>query len=169
MSVALIGLEALWKCRTVTEYNNFTDVQHYPTTAGGFWVAGGITFLLSYGLCLITVFLGFREWSFTKHTLFRNALSAMHGLDGLAALIMGLSMYYRSIAGLWVGILIITKCFLLHMMNRMILANKKADGVWAEITQTSKSYLHHVASFLFLENPTEILITACWRTLSMSG
>ena len=63
----------------------------------------------------------------------------------------------------------ITKIFLIHLLNRLILAKKCDQGIFAECTQTTKSFLHHVSSFLFICNPTEIVITTIWRTISMTG
>lgn len=38
-----------------------------------------------------------------------------------------------------------------------------------ELTATLKSYIHHNASFFFLDNKEVIVITTIWRAVSMSG
>ncbi len=136
-----------------------------------FWVNGCLAFFISYVLCIATEFFGLKDNVVVKSTMFKSILTVLHGMDGLAAFIIGLGLRMKSISILTVGILIITKCFLIHLLNRMILAHKKGEvtSLIDGFTQTSKSFLHHVASFLFLSQPTEILLTTVWRTLSMSG
>ena len=134
-----------------------------------FWWQGGHSFLLSFGLCLMTQLMQIKDSTVEKSVLFRSLLSILHGMDGMAALLIGLSIYFRSIVGLWIGLIIITKIFLIHVLNRMILGKKTDGGILAECTQTTKSFLHHVSSFLFIQEPTEIIITTVWRFVSMSG
>ena len=142
-----------------------------PGTSSSFWWDGGHVFLVSYILCLLTQLAGFKDYEVvSKSAWFRLSLSVMHGLDGFAALLIGVSMYYRSTVGLWVGLVVITKVFLIHVLNRMILGKKTSeDSLLAEWTQTTKSFLHHVSSFLFIQEPLEIAITTVWRFVSMSG
>lgn len=134
-----------------------------------YWIIGGGMFLMAYALCIFTDILGLSTCSFVKHPLFRSTLSLLHGLDGFAALMIGVAIRYKSSLWLAIGLLMMTKLCLIHLLNRMILANKKTDNFFDGVTQTTKSFLHHVASFLFLEHPTEIMLTTVWRTISMSG
>lgn len=134
-----------------------------------YWIAGGALFLVSYTLCILTDVLGLSACSFVKHNFFRTTLSLLHGLDGLAALMIGLAIRFRSLTWLTIGLMIMTKFFLIHLLNRMILAKKKTDNFIDGLTQTTKSFLHHIASFLFLQHPNEIIITTVWRTISMTG
>ena len=135
-----------------------------------FWMRGGYIFFYTYVLCIFTQLIDFKVFkSITTSKLFRATLSWLHGLDGLAALLIGVSIYYKSEVGLWIGSIMITKIFLIHLLNRLILAKKCDQGTFAECTQTTKSFLHHVSSFLFICNPTEIVITTIWRTISMTG
>ena len=135
-----------------------------------YWTQGGHIFFYSYILCLLTQLMDFKniKW-ITASVYFRSALSFLHGLDGVAALLIGLSMYYESEVGLWISSIMITKFFLIHLLNRLILAKKSDTDIWVECTQTTKSFLHHVSSFLFICHPTEIIITSIWRTVSMTG
>lgn len=137
--------------------------------SGNFWIVGGGLFLVSYAMCIVTDIMGLSTCGFVKHPLFRSTLSLLHGLDGLAALMIGLAIRFQSVTWLTIGLLMMTKFCLIHLLNRMILANKKTDNFLDGVTQTTKSFLHHVASFLFLQHPTEIVITTAWRTISMSG
>lgn len=137
-----------------------------------YWNDGGLIFFYSYTLCILTQLLGFKDLTIiSKSEYFRSTLSLLHALDGVAALLIGISLYYRNKIGLWMSLLMITKFFLIHLVNRLILASKKDNNntMLAEFTQTTKSFLHHVASFLFISNPTEIIITSIWRTISMTG
>ena len=148
---------------------SYTDVQATDINAD-YWAEAGYIFFYSYLLCLMTQLFGFKDMkTITTSTLFRSTLSFLHGLDGFAALLIGASMYYRSRIGLWIGSIMITKVFLIHLLNRLILAKKSDLGIFAECTQTTKSYLHHVSSFFFLSHPSEIIITTLWRTISMTG
>lgn len=135
-----------------------------------FWIEGGYILLISYVLCLLTQLFGFKNVkSITTSPVFRSTLSFLHGLDGLAAMVIGTSIYFKSKTGLWIGSIMITKVFLIHLLNRLILAKKSDLGMFAECTQTTKSFLHHVSSFLFISHPAEIIITTIWRTISMTG
>lgn len=136
---------------------------------GKFWITGGLIFFVSYILCIVTDIMGFSNFAFVKSSWFRSVLSVLHGLDGVAALLIGLAIMYRSEAMLILALIMMTKFYLIHLLNRMILANKKTDNFYDGVTQTTKSFLHHVASFLFLQSSNEIIITTAWRTISMSG
>ncbi len=127
-------------------------------------------FIGMYVLCL-SEFFGLKDYSIVKSPVFKTTLTVMNGLDGFSAAIIGVGMYYKSLPMLLLGLILITKFGLLHLLNRMILAHKKGEvsGVADGLMQTSKSFLHHVASFLFLSQPHEIILTAAWRTISMSG
>ena len=135
-----------------------------------YWEVGGEVFFIAYLLCLAGGLVNGLTNESLKSKEVKSALSYLHGLDGFAAALIGISLYYRSLAGLIIGIVIITKVFLISLMNRMILGSTSADtNIFGELAQTTKSFLHHVASFLFLVKEKEILMTACWRAISMSG
>lgn len=134
-----------------------------------YWIAGGALFLISYTMCIVTDVLGVSACSFVKHSFFRSTLSLLHGMDGLAALMIGMAIRFKSLTWLTIGLMVMTKVFLIHLLNRMILAKKKTDNFYDGLIQTTKSFLHHTASFLFLQHPHEIIITTVWRTISMTG
>lgn len=159
--------------KSLVQYSTFLvlleSCWHIIKDDPGYWRIGGIIFGISYFLCLFTELLGLKDSLIVRTNLFKNILSLCHGLDGIAALLIGISLYYRLEWLLWIGSLIMTKFFLIHLLNRMILANKKADTYFEGMIQTTKSYLHHVSSFLFVQSPNEIILTAIWRTISMFG
>lgn len=134
-----------------------------------YWIMGGGLFFVSYVLCILTDLMGFGTYTFVKSWWFRSILSLLHGLDGAAALLIGLAILYRNLGMLFIALVMMSKFYLIHLLNRMILANKKTDNIHDSVTQTTKSYLHHVASFLFLQSRNEIIIITVWRTISMSG
>lgn len=164
----LVLCEILWRSFLFLHRNEYVETikrGHYDE-AWGFAIK---SLVFSYVMCILTDFLGLKDSAFVKSSTFRNVLSMMHGVDGLAAGLMGVAMYYHSSYLFIIAQLIISKFFLLSLLNRMILANKKTDIIMDNFSQTSKSYLHHVASFLFITRPEEILLTALWRTISMFG
>ena len=61
-----------------------------------------------------------------------------------------------------------TKCFLLHLLSRMV-TGQAAFGSMAISLQTTKTFLHHTGSFLFLGDGPTALITGVWRFISMNG
>lgn len=130
----------------------------------------GVVFTVSYLLCVFSSTFRNLELPLFKDQNFKSFISFLHGLDGLSALIIGISIHYNSALGLCIGNIMITKIFLLFLLNRMILTNKTDGSLLADIIQTSKSYIHHVASFLFLHSSSPALLyTTIWRTISLSG
>lgn len=138
---------------------------------GDSWGTAIFCFMISYCICLLFQSMGMKDWALMKSDIIRNVLSLSHSLDGLSALVIGLAIYVRNTVALVIGILVVSKYGLLHAFNRMILGKSAASGDWLDVSvQTTKSFLHHVASFLFLPaNPSAILLTTAWRTLSMTG
>jgi hypothetical protein len=134
-----------------------------------YWLNGGAVFVVSYALCIATDLMGVSGMAFVKNSCFRGLLSAMHGLDGAAAGVIGIAILWRNTAMICMSMMFMTKFFLIHLLNRMILAKKKTENIMDGLTQTTKSFLHHVASFIFLRHPAEIIVTTIWRTISMSG
>lgn len=134
-----------------------------------YWVDQGICFAAFFVVCIVMQAANFKDCVVVKHPYFRTLLSFSHGADGLLAGAIGLSIYYRSRIGLIVSLAFMCKFGLLCLLNRMILAKAVSASPFETMLQTTKSFLHHVASFIFVSQPTEILITAAWRTLSMTG
>lgn len=130
--------------------------------------SAGPVYFGAYVLCIFAVYLNLKRYSFFSSPFLRNFLSFLHALDGIVALVLSLAYFYKSQGLLYMGILGITKCFLLHQLSRMV-TGQLAYGP-AEISlQTTKTFLHHTGSFLFLGDDTTAFITGCWRFVSMNG
>ncbi|RYY89133.1 hypothetical protein EON63_01245, partial [archaeon] len=142
---------------------------HSLLTESDYWYYAGYVFLLSYILCIATELGGIKDLALVRSDWFRQLMSVCHALDGVAATVVGLGMYYRSPLLLLTGTIVLTKFCLLHIMNRMILAHKKPNNIFESMYYTTKSFLHHLSSFLFLSQHEEIIFTTIWRTLSMTA
>eukprot|EP01038_Epipyxis_sp_PR26KG_P011663 gene11663-15615_t len=100
----------------------------------------------------------------------QNFLPYLYIFDSVAALFLSLAIYLENYILFIVSMTFLCNFFLLHILHRVFNA-KKPDGMLDELVATTKSYIHHCASFLFLDsNDYEVLlITAIWRAVSMSG
>ena len=145
-SLFLVALEAIWRAFIHDD---------------GFWVEGTLAFFFSYILCILSEKFHLQETALVKSAEFKSVVSVCHGLDGVNVMVVGLAMYYKNLFWLIIGLLLVTKFCLIHILNRMILAKAKADNFWDSVTQTSKSYLHHLASFLFLHTFCSISVPTC--------
>lgn len=125
-------------------------------------------YLGAYILCITVIFLNIKRFQFFKKPALRNFLSFLHAIDGIAALVLSLAYYFKSQALLLLGVLTITKFFLLHLLSRMV-TGQAAFGFSEISLQTTKTFLHHTGSFLFLGDNTTALITGVWRFISMNG
>jgi hypothetical protein len=96
------------------------------------------------------------------------AISILHAFDGVIALLIGLGFYFESNLLVTIGVIGITKFFLLYLLSRMV-TGKKSHNRWSMILQTTKTFLHHTASFFFVSNRNAILLTSVWRFVSMNG
>jgi len=150
----LVFVEAVWRVAV--------DSKSY-------WAFQGANFATFYFACIAMQWANFKDNRFVKHSSFRLLLSFSHGIDGLSAGAIGLSIYFRSKLGLIISLALMCKFGLLSLLNRMILAKAVSASPFETMLQTTKSFLHHVASFLFIIDPTEVLITSAWRTLSMTS
>jgi hypothetical protein len=119
-------------------------------------------------LCIATVIAELKKYAFFQSSSIRNVLKALHAADGVIALLLGLALYYESPTLLLIGLICITKFFLLHLLSRMV-TGQVAHGRFAVGLQTTKTFLHHVGSFVFLNNPSAALVTGIWRFISMNG
>lgn len=119
-------------------------------------------------MCIVVIFLDIKKYNFFKSPRLRSLLSFLHSIDGVVALVLSLAHYYKSELLLNIGVLMIAKCFLLHLLSRMV-TGQAAFGPLAVSLQTTKTFLHHTGSFLFLGNDNTALITGCWRFISMNG
>eukprot|EP01038_Epipyxis_sp_PR26KG_P010725 gene10725-14403_t len=139
--------------KTRTTFTEFTP---------GYW------FLLAYFLCIMAILLNLKEIQFFKSALIRNTITVLHAIDGIIALVIGLGIYFESNLIVIVGIICITKFFLLYLLSRMV-TGQTSFSKTSMIIQTTKTFLHHTGSFLFISNPKVALITAMWRFISMNG
>lgn len=159
--------ETLWRfqqCYVAVPNNNNSnnnDINNASFTSG-------FVYFGAYILCIVAVFLDLKQYSFFKQPILRKFLSFLHAMDGIVALILGLAYYYKSQLILYIGVLAITKCFLLHLLSRMV-TGEAAFGPYAISLQTTKTFIHHTGSFLFLGHDTTAIIAGCWRFVSMNG
>jgi len=195
----LVLFEMLWRFNHCYHYvyiqfiNMITLKQLYTSMLPCF------QFIISYILCMLTIWLGIKKWNISKHKILRDFLTVLYGLDGIAALLLGYSIYIKNNWLILISILISTKIFLLHFLSRMV-TGLHAYTNNAIALQTTKTYLHHLGSFFFLSStslpsslslmsfsstsssyPTTttattssttfyvILITTLWRFISLSG
>ena len=89
-------------------------------------------------------------------------------IDGINALGIGLGLYYGNDILFLIGVIFMVKCGLLYLLSRMV-TGQAAHNKYQMLIQTTKTYLHHVGSFLFLTNPTVTILTTIWRCISMNG
>ena len=128
----------------------------------------GSAYLGAYLLCVLAIYLDLKSCRFSKLPAVRSLLSFFHAMDGISAAMLALAYYYKSPILLYSGILFMTKCFMLHLLSRMVTG--EAASSKAEITlQTTKTFLHHTGSFLFLCDNNTALVTGFWRFISMNG
>ncbi len=128
----------------------------------------GILFVIAYLLCAAAIFMNIKSIAFFKTALVRDSITFLHAADGFTALVMGLAIYFQSNFWMMIGILAITKVFLLHLLSRMV-TGVKAHSNFEVLLQTTKTFLHHTGSFMFITDPNVALITALWRFTSMNG
>lgn len=153
----IVAGETLWrtlKCNAIVNYDH--------------QFKSGLLFFGAYLLCIAAIFLELKSIPFFKSTFVRGLITVLHAADGVSAIILGLSIYYQDSILLVFGILAIGKIFLLHLLSRMV-TGVKAYGNFEVALQTTKTFLHHTGSFLFISDPKVVLITALWRFTSMNG
>jgi hypothetical protein len=113
-------------------------------------------------------FLDLKSLAFFQSLTTRNILSTLHAMDGLIAVLLGFSIYLERMDLLLLSMIMSTKLFLLSFVTRMVTGRPSKTKLDA-IMQTSRAYLHHVGSFIFLASPEVIILTTIWRSLSMTG
>jgi hypothetical protein len=71
--------------------------------------------------------------------------------------------------------LILSNFFFLHTLHH-IFTGKTSTGIIDNIITMTKSYIHHIANFVFISNIDDndnmnhiLIITVIWRAISMSG
>ena len=153
-------LEVIWRAHKCSKIHDYLR-PHESFSAGS-------VYLGAYVLCILAVWIDLKRYTFFKQPALRSFLSFLHAIDGVIALVLSLAYYYKNQLMLYVGVLAITKCFLLHLLSRMV-TGQAAFGPLAISLQTTKTFLHHTGSFLFLGDNSTALITGCWRFISMNG
>lgn len=123
-----------------------------------------------YGLCILPVLFNVKKYAIMKSAELKYVLNLIHSVDGLLSLTLGLAHYLQSNWLLALSIIAITKGFLIHLLSRMVTGQATFTS-FQVCVQTTKTYLHHVGSFIFLSPnyPSTIVITALWRCVSMTG
>jgi hypothetical protein len=126
-------------------------------------------FLCAYLLTIATIFLHIKPY-INNQPFIRNIISFLHAGDSFSAMILGYAIYRENSIILIVGILIITKFFLLHVIARMV-TGETSSSMGITALQTTRAFIHHVGSFLFLSDQplSVIILTVIWRFASMSG
>lgn len=155
-----VSIETVWRIRNCNSYEYFLS--------NGGAGSPGTLFALSFVLCIATVLANVKSIAFFKSTAIRDAISLLHASDGVSALILGIGLYGKYWFLVTLGILCLTKFFLLHMLSRMV-TGIKTTTQFQVCVQTTKTFVHHLGSFMFVNNPKVILITAIWRCISMNG
>lgn len=158
----LVLFEMLWRFNHCYNYiyiqfiNMITFKQPYTSILPCF------QFIISYILCMLTIWLGIKKWNISKHKILRDFLTVLYGLDGIAALLLGYSIYIKNNWLTLISILVSTKIFLLHFLSRMV-TGLHAYTNNAIALQTTKTYLHHLGSFFFLSStslPSSLSLTS---------
>jgi hypothetical protein len=134
-----------------------------------------------YGACLAIAMLNFtikhptnpgRNTDFFEdHSRLRNVMIWMHFLDGFWGLTIGYSIYQENTPAIIFFTMCICKFYMLSLLHRMITV-EKATSYREEVLVTSKAFLHHLGSFLFLNksrHQNTVILTTIWRFVSMSG
>lgn len=158
LAIALVTAESVWRITHCNLVKYFSHDEYHPE----------IMFCSTYVLCMIAILLDLKSMTFFKSSLIRNIITVLHGADGFIAFGMGIGIYYQNSLLLAMSIILISKFFLLHLLSRMVTGVKAHDKL-AIMLQTTKTYIHHTASFYFISDPTTALLTGFWRFISMNG
>lgn len=122
----------------------------------------------AFFLCTIPIFLDAKQTTFCTSEQFRSVFSFLHMIDSISIFLIGLGMYCNNKLLYVIGVLFCGKFMYLALASRMVTGNKVV-GVKNEIEELMKVFTHHFGSFLLLNNPAVMLITAFWRAVSISG
>lgn len=127
-------------------------------------------FFAAYFLCIGAILLNLKDIAFFQSSLVKWIIKLLHALDGVNALLIGAGMYYQNLLLLALGLVFMTKAFLLYLLSRMV-TGIKTYSTASMVLQTTKTFLHHIGSFMFIASADRsvILITTMWRFISMNG
>ncbi len=155
---AVVSVETLWRLNKCSSLSSLTFHEFQP----------GVLLFTSYILCIGVIYLDIKRYAFFQSTTIRNTIKFLHAADGVTALAMGMSVYHQSNLWMFISILAITKGFLLHLLSRMVTGVQTYHKSEVAL-QTTKTFLHHTGSFLFISHPKVAVVTAIWRFTSMNG
>lgn len=160
LACVAVSVETIWRLGRC-------DSSQYLLSRAGL-MSPSMAFAVSFLLCIATILLDVKSTGFFKQTAVRDAISLLHASDGVSALILGIGLYGKYWLLTVLGILCLSKFFLLHMLSRMV-TGVKTTTAFQMCIQTTKTFVHHLGSFMFVTNPKVILITTIWRCISMNG
>lgn len=127
------------------------------------------TFLIiSYIICIIVAILDLKHVTSLQSMPVRNMLSFLHSIDSLTAATLGIGIYCQREDLCLLSIAATTKLGLLSFVTRMI-TGKQSKTKLDAVLETTRAYLHHVGSFLFLNSNKFSLLIGSWRCLTLLG
>lgn len=160
--ISYVGLVAItseltwrgWHC-SQRAISIFTDPSH--------------VFVITYLLCVVVILLDLKGMSIFQSDWMRGLLGNLHAMDCIIVILLGIGIYIERLEIVWLAMILLSKLFLLSFITRMI-TGRASPNVFAAILQTSRAYLHHIGSFIFISGSSNmIILTTIWRFLSMSG
>ena len=125
-------------------------------------------FISTYLLCILVALFDLKHIKFFQSTRIRQILSFLHAIDPITAATLGIGLYFKRIDITFLSVVASTKIGLLSFVTRMI-TGKACKTKMDSVLETTRAYLHHVGSFLFLNSNELALITAIWRCLTLLG
>ena len=141
-----------------------------PTVRSAHDINIGILFVSSYALCVGAILLNLKDYPFFQSPRVRDTITFLHALDGFNAVLIGIGLYFNSVFFTSIGLICMTKLFLLYLLSRMV-TGVKTHSIMSVVLQTTKTYIHHTGSFFFIPSDAYdvIIITSIWRFISMNG
>jgi hypothetical protein len=157
-AIFLVAAECAWRLTHCDVIQSIFSSRFHP----------GLIFILSYLGCIGNIFLDIKNAAFFQSDFIRGLIKTLHACDGILALVIGIGIYLQNDIITLIGILGITKLYMLYLLSRMVTGVKSYSKL-EMVVQTTKTFIHHTASFYFLADPTTAAITAFWRFISMNG
>ena len=128
-------------------------------------------FLCSYYCCCLSCIVGkgLLDKYLIKTGNLYSFLTNFQGMDGISMMALGWSMYHNNFIGVSVATIILCRFSLLFLYDMTIVAQQHSHDLSDYITNLTRQYLHHLGSFLFITDPTTMILTTMWRTASIFG
>lgn len=160
---AIVAAEAFWrfsKCNPFLQQSNVLNpfLDFLPSAV----------YSLAYVACICVICLDLKRYHVFQGEGVRGLITALHRCDSVFCLLMGVSIAYNSQWLLIIAVLGSSKCFLLNFIHRAV-TGERATTKFQLAVQTTKTFVHHTASFYFISDPTVALLTGIWRAISISG